>query len=200
MSITLCWGPMFSGKTSWGQREVLQAELRGETTLSITYAKDNRYSRKQLNVSHDHLASACVKLDSLETLNVLDRTTLIWIDEAQFMEGLYDFCMRHRARGITILLTGLQSDIFQKPWPRLTEMTSVVDDVVSRKANCIVCNKECIFTRLRFQDENAPLIKIGTDDYVPACHDHLTCAISDELIVRRKELLDRVRLTRVAVI
>ncbi len=206
MSIEVLKGPMFSGKTTRGQEITRTWRRQGKRVLRITSAKDTRKGNNaRLNVSHDNLAVECIKTASLVGFVLPDdNVECIWIDEGQFMEGLVEFCCEQRAvYGRHILVTGLQSDIFRKPWQLMSELEAVADKVENVQSYCVVCNKATSLTRLIYppsgDNSNVVVVRVGGDElYTNACWDHFDTPISAAMLQQRHALLEELKQIKIA--
>ena len=202
--ISVVMGPMYSGKTVEGQKRTEEAARSGLVTLIVTSDKDSRYVNTDvpLNVSHNGLGTRC---DAKVTqLDASDCDTLvaefIWVDEGQFMgSGLTEFCLKAQSNGTHVLVTALQSDFKQRPWPNIVELLPHASEVMTKQAYCIICNAKCHYTRKRDMTNVDSVDNVvdpgGADKYAPACHVHFNdpLVIPNEYMDKRALINEKVK-------
>ncbi|KAK4400199.1 Pentatricopeptide repeat-containing protein [Sesamum angolense] len=87
---------------------------------------------------------------------------VIGIDEAQFFEGLYDFCSKAADHdGKTVI----------RSFGSILDIIPIADSVTKLNARCEVCGKRAFFT-LRKTDETKTELIAGAEVYMPVCRQH----------------------------
>jgi thymidine kinase len=137
-------GPMFSGKT-----KMLIARLRNakEKTQLFKPAHDTRY-RKDAIVTHDGKRMRATTVRSAKEIarNLLPRTKLVAIDEAQFFGQELAATIREiLSTGRNILVSGLSITYNQKPFPPLPDLMTEAEKVTKLAAKCADCGKSAAF-------------------------------------------------------
>lgn len=192
-SLTLIFGPMFSGKTTRLIQELTRfvdvtAVSHNTKCLFINHIFDDR--NKDIGIS-SHGSSFkgisnlidVVQCDNLEELNVIDYN-VIGIDEAQFFKNLdnvYDWVNS----GKVVIVSGLISDSFMKPFGKIHSLVTFADNIIQCHAICSECikNKTSIITpdvlssmkaSFTFRlDETKEQISVGASGkYIPVCRYH----------------------------
>ncbi|KAL0296479.1 UNVERIFIED_CONTAM: Pentatricopeptide repeat-containing protein [Sesamum radiatum] len=97
---------------------------------------------------------------------------VIGIDEAQFFEGLYDFCSKAADHdGKTVIVAGLDGDYLRRSFGSVLDIIPIADSVTKLNARCEVCGKRAFFT-LRKTDETKTELIAGAEVYMPVCRQH----------------------------
>lgn len=195
-------GPMFGGKTTTLQKARKDAAFRGEETFFIIPEIDTRYSRDNLNVSHDGTTTFAHRVPinggglSLIKEDVLAGTDSIFIDEAHFFppQELKDFCLKWRARGKHIFIAALSSDSQGKPWPSVQELVPAhCFPVTLCPGICVLCGAFAMYSR-KISGDYAQQVDVGGDEkYICTCWAHLTepATIAPEKLEARRKALSK---------
>jgi thymidine kinase len=164
MSLTLIIGPMFSGKTTELLRIVERAEAISRTTIVINHSIDIRYTDISSSVStHTKRTHDCIPLDSLEKIfekeyyTILEKSSLIAINEGQFFTDLYPAVMKlveyhHK----DVVVCGLDSDYLRKPFMSILSLIPLANSLIKLTSLCSECRsgKEAIHSKRVWNPEN----------------------------------------------
>lgn len=103
---------------------------------------------------------------------------MIGIDEAQFFEDLYDFCVRTADHdGKTVIVAGLDGDYLRRSFGSVLDVIPLAESVTKLSARCEVCGKRAFFTFRKTDDTKTELIG-GADVYMPVCRQHYVSGIT----------------------
>lgn len=170
-------GPMFAGKTTTLLKRMKSESSNGRSVAIIKSNKDTRYGLDSI-VTHDGEKLPCLPLSDLSLFQeklgaeVYDKLEVIGIDEAQFFEGLYDFCSKAADHdGKTVIVAGLDGDYLRRSFGSVLDIIPIADSVTKLTARCEVCGKRAFFT-LRKTDETKTELIAGAEVYMPVCRQH----------------------------
>ncbi|KAL8189186.1 hypothetical protein R6Q57_028752 [Mikania cordata] len=142
----------------------------------IKSSKDTRYGLDSI-VTHDGERLSCWPLTALSSfkerigLEAYHQLEVIGIDEAQFFEDLYDFCVKAADHdGKTVIVAGLDGDYLRRSFGVL-DIIPIADSVTKLRARCELCGKPAAFT-LRKTEETERELVAGADVYMPVCRHH----------------------------
>mgnify|MGYP001254225680 FL=1 len=168
-------GSMFSGKTTELIREYKRFTSCGYECLFINHELDKRYnSNDKQTATHDgnyinSLNIGSKLFDFFTKESFLSRYDVIFINEGQFFDDLYefvDYAVNEKKKRVYVC--GLDGDFKRKKFGALLDIIPLCDDLVKLKAICKGCTfKEGIFT-FRLSNEKEQTV-IGADNYVPLC-------------------------------
>ncbi|XP_076915242.1 thymidine kinase a-like [Bidens hawaiensis] len=169
-------GPMFAGKTTTLLRRIKSESSNGRNVAIIKSSKDTRYGLDSI-VTHDGEKLPCWPLAALSLfkerigLEAYHQLEVIGIDEAQFFDDLYDFCIKAADHdGKTVIVAGLDGDYMRRSFGVL-DIIPIAESVTKLKARCELCGKPASFT-LRKTDETERELVAGADVYMPVCRHH----------------------------
>ncbi|KAD6794418.1 hypothetical protein R6Q59_021577 [Mikania micrantha] len=169
-------GPMFAGKTTTLLRRIESESSNGRNVAIIKSSKDTRYGLDSI-VTHDGERLSCWPLTALSSfkerfgLEAYHQLEVIGIDEAQFFEDLYDFCVKAADHdGKTVIVAGLDGDYLRRSFGVL-DIIPIADSVTKLRARCELCGKPAAFT-LRKTEETERELVAGADVYMPVCRHH----------------------------
>jgi len=181
-------GPMFSGKTTKLLEIMDTFDEQNIKYLAVKPKIDDRYTSgsKDTNfiVSHNLKKKECKLINNLkEILEEIkkfktiestrsDSIKYIIIDEAQFFDNLYNFCIICLERfGINVVVTGLDGDYQRKPMGEILNLLPIANTITKLKSTCHICKGEAIFTH-RFAGNSDQVLIGGSDCYYPLCREH----------------------------
>ncbi|GMH26861.1 hypothetical protein Nepgr_028704 [Nepenthes gracilis] len=170
-------GPMFAGKTTALLRRIQSERNNGRNVAVIKSNKDTRYGLDSI-VTHDGAKYPCLALEDLSSFRqkfgsgAYDELDVIGIDEAQFFEGLYDFCRRAADHdGKTVIVAGLDGDYLRRSFGSVLDIIPLANSVTKLTARCELCGKSAHFTLRKTEELQTELIG-GADVYMPVCRHH----------------------------
>ncbi|XP_076952193.1 pentatricopeptide repeat-containing protein At4g16470-like [Bidens hawaiensis] len=150
--------------------------MKKENVAIIKPSKDTRYGLDSI-VTHDGEKLPCWPLAALSLfkerigLEAYHQLEVIGIDEAQFFDDLYDFCIKAADHdGKTVIVAGLDGDYMRRSFGVL-DIIPIAESVTKLRARCELCGKPASFT-LRKTDETERELVAGADVYMPVCRHH----------------------------
>ena len=169
-------GPMFSGKSTELIRLIRREKAIDNNILVIKPLIDKRYSEDHV-CSHDYDKVQCVttkELKSTKSIKDWNNIKVIFIDEAQFFKGLYDFvveCLEVYNKSVVIV--GLDGDYKREPFGDILRLIPLSDEVKKLTAYCHFCKDGTpgIFTLRMTNDDKQELVG-GSDIYRSVCRHH----------------------------
>jgi thymidine kinase len=109
---------------------------------------------------------------------VQPETTVVAIDEAQFFEpAVGDLCQRLAARGVRVIVAGLDQDFRGDPFGPMPQLMALAEHVDKLHAICAVCGGEASRTQRLINNEPAwfddPVVVVGASElYEARCREH----------------------------
>ncbi len=189
-SLTIIFGPMFSGKTTRMIQELTRfTDVTYTKCMLINHTFDDRnidIGISSHSSSFKGLSSSIevVKASKLENLDV-SKYDVIGIDEGQFFDDL-EQVKEWIKLNKNIIISGLISDSFMKPFGKIYTLIPESDNVIQCHSICSECIKNCgkivtpdllssmkaPFTfRLDSNSDNQVLVG-ASDKYIPVCRMH----------------------------
>lgn len=172
-------GSMFSGKTEELIRRVRRAQIAKQQAQVFKPSIDVRYSTERVT-SHngqDYDARPCT--DSHEIAGCISSdTTVVAIDEAQFFDNeLIPLVESLAARGVRVILAGLDLDFRGEPFGPIPRLMALAEDVTKLHAICTVCAEDACRTQRLVNGKPAgyddPIILVGAAEaYEARCREH----------------------------
>ena len=133
-------GSMFSGKTEELIRRLRRAQFAKQRVEIFKPAIDVRYSEEDV-VSHEGNSIPSTPVDSSASILLMGQgSDVVGIDEAQFFdEHIVEVCNELAARGIRVIVAGLDLDFKGKPFGPMPQLCAIADDVTKVHAICVRC-------------------------------------------------------------
>lgn len=202
-SLEIIIGPMFCGKTSLGNQKATVFADIGFKVLRISSFLDQRSDIegiKQNQTVSTHNSSFTKLSDKIfqtfaKNLSEIDANPfqVIFIDESQFFEDLYDNVFRWvETEGKHIIVSGLCGDFEKKKFGQTLDLIPICDTVNKLQARCYYCLEDlekcdfkgnilaisAPFTARKKNEDSLKCDKFsqicvgGSDIYVPVCRYH----------------------------
>jgi thymidine kinase len=192
-SLTIIFGPMFSGKTTKLIHELTRfmdvtAESHSTKCVLINHSFDDRNTEIGVS-SHGSSFKGISELIDIKKTNKLESMDcsfydVIGIDEGQFFEDLELVCEWVKS-GKNVIISGLISDSFMKPFGKIHTLIPFSDNVIQCHAICSECLKnhgrivtpdvlhsmKAAFT-YRLDSSNSQISIGASDKYIPVCRYH----------------------------
>ena len=167
--IEVICGSMFSGKTEELIRRLRRAEFANQQLILFKPKIDNRYSKKNV-VSHSGNEFEAVLIEhSSDILSHIDKQMLVAIDEAQFFdEGIVAVCEKLSAKGIRVVLAGLDMDYTGKPFGPMPALLAIAEYVTKVHAICVSCGNLAQLSN-RTVSETSQVLVGAVEKYRPLC-------------------------------
>jgi thymidine kinase len=178
-SIEVICGSMFSGKTDELIRRLIRATIAKQKVQVFKPAIDIRYAVEKV-ASHTGSTFDAIPVEkAAEIRSKLDKdTTVVGIDEAQFFDAeVVTIAQELAARGVRVLVAGLDTDFRGEPFGSMPVLMSEAEDVTKLHAICMVCGDDASRTQrlvngspARYDD---PVVIVGASElYEARCRLH----------------------------
>jgi len=164
--LNLIVGPMFSGKSTMLLNRYRRYQIAGKKCLLIKYAKDDRYSTKEI-VTHDNLrykATSCKTLEEADYF-VCDYD-VICVDEIQFYPDGACYADLWANNGKVVEACGLNGDYLRNQFKQISLIIPRVDNITFVTAVCKDTGGDAVFTKRLTNDRGQEVI--GSDDIYQA--------------------------------
>lgn len=172
----LILGPMFSAKSTELIRVLRRYSYAEKTTLIVQYAHDKRYSDSPQLVTHDRVMYGqtflCTRLSEIPA-EKLDGVDVIGIDEGQFFDDIYDFCMDQIRANVKLVITALNGRANLLPWDNISKIIPLCQ-ITHLTAIC-KCGKKAGYTMDMHDPTNVDSMGIkigGSERYRAVCSAH----------------------------
>ena len=175
-------GSMYSGKTEELIKRVRRSEFARLKTQVFKPKLDNRYHATNV-ASHDQSQIQAVALTHITDVwdYLDDKTQVIGFDEGQFFTAdLVQVCRDLAARGLRVIVAGLDMDLKGQPFEPIPTLMAIAEDVSKPRAICTTCGNLASYTqKLR---GSISQIEIGAEDnYEARCRLHFKPKIEESL-------------------
>lgn len=138
--IEVICGSMFSGKTEELIRRLKRVQIAHLKVEVFKPSVDTRYSEKEV-VSHDENSLHSTSVESSQHILLLAQgADVIGIDEAQFFDPeIIHVCEMLAARGVRVIVAGLDMDYKGKPFGPMPALLAIADYITKLHAICVKC-------------------------------------------------------------
>ncbi|MCD4687571.1 MAG: thymidine kinase [Anaerolineae bacterium] len=172
-------GSMFSGKTEELIRRVRRLIIARQQVQVFKPAIDTRYSIQRVT-SHNGQDFEAYAVGGAQDIfdQLADDTTVVAIDEAQFFDpAIARVVELLSARGMRVIVAGLDMDFRGEPFGSMPVLLSRADDVQKLHAICMVCGEDASRTQRLVDGQPAryddPVIMVGAAEaYEARCRKH----------------------------
>jgi len=177
-------GSMFSGKTEELMRRLHRAEIAKQKVLTIKHQIDKRYNAvPTCIVSHEGRERFAFIVGEQDggAEKILDLAcedvSVVGIDEVQFFTPeIINVIVQLVECGKRVIVAGLDLDFRGEPWPIMTVLLPLADEILKLKAICVVCGKDAYHTQRIVNNKPAsyeePVVVVGaTEKYEARCRD-----------------------------
>ena len=167
--IEVICGSMFSGKTEELIRRLRRAEFARQDLILFKPSVDIRYSDKNVVSHRGNEFNAVLVADSKEILNAVQDQKVVAIDEAQFFDAdLVEVASELAARGIRVILAGLDMDYTGAPFGPMPALLAAAEYVSKVHAICVSCGNLAQFSNRLVSDTDQVMIG-AVEEYRPLC-------------------------------
>jgi thymidine kinase len=178
-SIEVICGSMFSGKTDELIRRLVRARIAKQKVQVFKPAIDVRYAVEKVT-SHAGTNFDAIPINNASEilLKVDEDTTVVGIDEAQFMDAeVIEVANELAERGVRVLVAGLDTDFRGEPFGPMPTLMSKAERVDKLHAICMVCGEEASRTQRLVNGKPAryhdPVVIVGASEmYEARCRLH----------------------------
>jgi len=177
--IEVICGSMFCGKSEELIRRSRRAVIAKQELQVFKPSIDDRYSVLHVTSHSGQNIEALAISKAAEILEHLaSTTTVIAVDEVQFFDSeIVSVVQQLAARGIRVILAGLDMDFRGEPFGPIPQLLSIAEDVTKLHAICVVCGEDACRTQRLVNGEparyNDPIIMVGAQEaYEARCRKH----------------------------
>lgn len=175
-NITLCTGCMFSGKTELLIKHYNEELAAGNAVMAFKPTVDTRGEPKFIKsrtgssipaVGFSDWKDLITKALFFCDAHVKDKKVTIFVDEGQFVHGLYAVACGVFSAGGNFWVSGLSGDRFGKPWQPISELLPYCTEIHALTAICDRCGGRAWMTHMEGNAKD--LIEIDVGQYHPLC-------------------------------
>lgn len=178
-SVEVITGSMFCGKTDELIRRLRRATIAKQMVQVFKPAIDDRYGDSTVK-SHAGSQFDAISVENVDAIRAkLDKnTTVVAIDEAQFMEEEIIALVNELAgRGLRVIVAGLDTDFRAEPFGPMPALISQAERVNKLHAICVVCGDAAARTQRLVDGKPAnyddPVVIVGAEElYEARCRKH----------------------------
>ncbi len=177
--IEVICGSMFCGKSEELIRRSRRAVIAKQELQVFKPSIDDRYSVLHVT-SHSGQNIEALAISRAHEIfdNLSNTTTVVAVDEVQFFDPeIVGVAQELAARGIRVILAGLDMDFRGEPFGPIPQLLSIAEDVTKLHAICVVCGEDACRTQRLVNGEPAryhdPIIMVGAQEaYEARCRKH----------------------------
>lgn len=166
-------GSMYSGKTEELIRRVRRAQYAKLKVQVFKPIIDQRYHQTNVT-SHNKNQVEATPLQNINDVwdYVEDDTKVVGFDEGQFFTmDLVQVCRDLAARGLRVIVSGLDMDWKGLPFEPIPTLMAIAEDVTKHRAICTKCGELATYTQKIGGSESQ--IEVGSQDFYEArCRIH----------------------------
>jgi thymidine kinase len=176
--IEVICGGMYSGKTEELLRRIRQVEIARQPYHLFTPRRDTRYGTGVV-ASHNGGRLAASSISSIhEIRDQLQDVQVVAIDELHFLddsaEDIRHFCQDLADRGLRVIVAGLDQDYRAEPFPAMSQLAAVAEQVDKLYAICVRCGAYATRSQRLIDGKPAPydaptIVVGGLDLYEARC-------------------------------
>ena len=173
-------GSMFSGKTEELIRRLRRAQFAKQKVEIFKPAIDVRYSEEEV-VSHEGNSIPSTPVDSSASILLMaQESEVVGIDEAQFFDDhIVEVCNELAARGIRVIVAGLDLDFKGQPFGPMPALLAIADEVTKVHAICVRCGALAYVSHRIVAGEKQVLLG-EKQEYEPLCRACYAQAMNDK--------------------
>ncbi len=159
--IEVICGCMFSGKTEELIRRLNHVRIARQPLLAFTPRRDTRYRAENL-VSHNGISVAAHAIESIAEIpaQIVPGTRVVAIDELHFLGDppalTLSVCQELADGGLRVLVAGLDQDFRATPFPQMSQLMAVAEQVDKLFAICVRCGAFATRSQRLIDGEPAP--------------------------------------------
>jgi thymidine kinase len=167
--IEVICGSMFSGKTEELIRRLKRVKIANLKAEIYKPAIDIRYDEIKI-VSHDENKIHSTPVDNSQKILLLTQDVdVVGIDEAQFFdEEITNVCSILAAKGVRVIVAGLDMDYLGRPFGQMPNLLAVADYITKLHAICVQCGNIANISYRKTAQEGQVLLG-EKDIYEPRC-------------------------------
>lgn len=167
-------GSMYSGKTEELIRRVRRAQYAKLKVQVFKPIIDQRYHVTNVT-SHNQNQVSATPLNSIHDVwnHLQDDTKVVAFDEGQFFTmDLVQVCRDLAARGLRVIISGLDMDWKGQPFEPIPTLMAIAEDVTKHRAICTKCGELATYTQ-KIGGSGESQIEVGSQEFYEArCRIH----------------------------
>ncbi|HKC62923.1 MAG TPA: thymidine kinase [Pyrinomonadaceae bacterium] len=163
-------GSMFSGKSEELIRRLRRAKIARQKVQVFKPKIDVRYSHDHI-VSHSEMRHESSTVETAAELlsKVEKETEVVGIDEGQFFDNdLVDVANRLAARGVRVIIAGLDQDYTGKPFEPMPQLLAVAEYITKTHAICVRCGQPANYSQRTVEVEGQVVVG-AAESYEARC-------------------------------
>lgn len=172
-------GSMYSGKTEELIRRVKRAQYAKMKVQVFKPVIDDRYHLTNVT-SHDQNQFIATPLKSIHDLwnHLQDDTKVVGFDEGQFFTmDLVQTCRDLAARGVRVIVAGLDMDWKAQPFEPIPTLMAIAEDVTKHRAICMTCGELATYTQ-KIGGSAESQVEVGSQQFYEArCRLHFQAKV-----------------------
>ncbi|HEX8847234.1 MAG TPA: thymidine kinase [Pyrinomonadaceae bacterium] len=157
-------GSMFSGKSEELIRRLRRARIARLKVQVFKPKIDIRYSHDHI-VSHSEMRHESSTVETAAELlaRVEKGTEVVGIDEGQFFDNeLVAVANELAARGIRVIIAGLDQDYTGKPFEPMPQLLAIAEYITKTHAICVRCGQPANYSQRTFDSDER--VAVGASD------------------------------------
>jgi len=157
-------GSMFSGKSEELIRRLRRAKIARQKVQVFKPEVDSRFSDNHI-VSHSEMRHESANSRSAAEVlaKVDDDTEVVGIDEGQFFDNdLVRVANELAARGVRVIIAGLDQDYTGKPWEPMPQLLAIAEYITKTHAICMRCGQPANYSQRTFESDER--VAVGASD------------------------------------
>jgi len=177
--IEVICGCMYSGKTEELIRRLHHVQIARQKLQAFTPRRDTRYAIGNL-VSHNGVRIEAQPIDSINEIaeHLSDHVQVVALDELHFFDDDPDMvvavCQSLADRGLRVLVAGLDQDFRAAPFPAMSRLLAVAEQIDKLFAICVRCGAYATRSQRMIDSQPAPydaptIVVGGLDMYEARC-------------------------------
>ena len=161
---------MFSGKTEH-LINIYNLFKDQKKIIVINHKLDNRYDNNYIVSHNKNKIPINFKVNNLSeiSLNSIDNSQILIINEGQFFPDLFEFVENLLSKKKHIYISGLDGDYKQEKFGQILDLIPLCDNITKLKSICNICHeKKGIFSK-RIVDRHQKILVGSEETYIPIC-------------------------------
>ena len=163
-------GSMFSGKSEELIRRLRRAKIARQKVQVFKPLIDARFSDNHI-VSHSEMRHESSNIHTASEIRekIEPDTEVVGIDEGQFFDDeLVNVANELAARGIRVIIAGLDQDYTGKPFEPMPQLLAIAEYITKTHAICMKCGQPANYSQRTFESEER--VAVGAaDKYEARC-------------------------------
>ena len=185
-------GSMYSGKTEELIRRVKRAQYAKMKVQVFKPSLDDRYHVTNVT-SHDQNQFHAIPLKNIIDIwdHLKEDTQVVGFDEGQFFTlELVNVCRDLAARGVRVIVAGLDMDWKAQPFEPIPTLMAIAEDVTKQRAICMTCGELATYTQ-KIGGDSESQVQVGSQQFYEArCRLHFKPKVEEikAYLVRNTDL------------